>query len=94
MDMRAKRYAQCGLSETSLQNLKNYNIFLTCHQDAKMGPEMRREKRYAQWRFVDVSVLKRFMLGQVCSVFYNFAKAMSIGANIKTLKFHWKYVHF
>ena len=59
-----------------------------------MGPEMRREKRYAQCRFVDMSVLKRFMLGQVCSVFYNFAKARSIGANIKTLKFHWKYVIF
>ena len=57
-----------------------------------MGPEMRREKRYAQCRFVDMSVLKRFMLGRVCSVFYNFAKARSTGANIKTLKFHWKYV--
>ena len=53
-----------------------------------MGPEMRREIRYAQCHFVDMSVLKRFMLGQVCSVFYNFAKARSIGANIKTLKFH------
>ena len=57
-----------------------------------MGPEMRREKRYAQCRFVDMSVLKRFMLGQVCSVFYNFAKARSTGANIKTLKFQLKYV--
>ena len=57
-----------------------------------MGPEMRREIRYAQCHFVDMSVLKSFMLGQVCSVFYNFAKARSIGANIKTLKFHWKYV--
>ena len=51
-----------------------------------MGPEMRREKRYAQCRFVDMSVLKCFMLGQVCSVFYNFAKAMSIGANIKNIE--------
>ena len=57
-----------------------------------MGPEMRREKRYAQCRFVDMSVLKRFMLGQVCSVFYNFAKARSTGANIETLKLQWKYV--
>ena len=55
---------------------------------------MRREKRYAQCRFVDMSVLKRFMLGQVCSIFYNFAKARSIGANIKTLTFHLKYVRF
>ena len=59
-----------------------------------MGPEMRREKRYAQCRFVDMSVLKRFMLGQVCFVFYNFGKARSIGANIKALTFHWKYVIF
>ena len=51
---------------------------------------MRREKRYAQSRFVDMSVLKRFMLGQVRSVFYDFAKAMSIGANIKSLKNHWE----
>ena len=43
-----------------------------------MGPEMRREKRYAQCRFVDMSVLKRFMLGQVRSVFYNFAKPRSM----------------
>ena len=59
-----------------------------------MGPAVRREKRYAQCRFVDMSVLKRFMLGQVCSVFYNFAKARSIGANIKTLKNKKKYVRF
>ena len=51
---------------------------------------MRREKRYAQCRFVDMSVLKRFMLGQVRSVFYNFAKPMSIGANIKSLKNQWE----
>ena len=57
-----------------------------------MGPEMKREIRYAQCHFVDMSVLKRFMFGQVCSVFYNFAKARSIGANIKMLKFHLKYV--
>ena len=57
-----------------------------------MGPEMRREIRYAQCHFVDMSVLKSFMLGQVCSVSYNFAQARSIGADIKTLKFHWKYV--
>ena len=57
-----------------------------------MGPEMRREIRYAQCHFVDMRHLKSFMLGQVCSVFCNFAKAKSIGANIKTLKFHWKYV--
>ena len=59
-----------------------------------MGPEMKREIRYAQCRFLDMSVLKRFMLGQVCSVFYNFGKARSTGANIKTLKFNWKHVRF
>ena len=59
-----------------------------------MGPEMRREKRYAQCRFVDMRVLKRFMLGQVRSVLYNFAKASLSSANIQTLKFHWEYVIF
>ena len=59
-----------------------------------MGPEMRREKHYAQCRFVDMSVLKRFMFRQVRSIFYNFAKVRSTGANIKSLKFHWKYVIF
>ena len=91
MEMRAKRYAQCGLSE-SLQNLRNYYIFLTCHEEAKMGPEMRREKRYAQCHFVDMSDLERFMLEQVRYIFYNIAKARAIGANIKTLKFHREYV--
>ena len=59
-----------------------------------MGPEMRREIRYARCRFVDMNVLKRFMLGQVRSVFYNFAKAQLSSANIKALKVHWKYVRF
>ena len=58
-----------------------------------MGPEMRREIRYAQCHFVDMGVLKSFMLGQVCSVFYNLAKARSIGANINTLKFHSKNIY-
>ena len=92
MEMRAKRYAQCGLSERSLQNLRNYYILLTCHQDAKMGSAMGGARRYAQCHFVDMSDLERFMLEQVRYIFYNFAKARSIGANIKTLKFHWKYV--
>ena len=88
----AKRYAQYGLGDMSLQKHGNYCIFLTCDNEAKNGRKMGREIRYAQCCFVDMSVLKRFMLGQVCSVFYSFAKAMSIGANIKTFKFHWKHV--
>ena len=43
-------------------------------------------RRYAQCHFVDMSDLKRFMLEQVCSVFYNFAKARSIDANKKNLE--------
>ena len=70
----AKRYSQCGLGDMSFQKHRNYSIFLTCSNDAKMGPEMRREKRYAQCRFVDMSVLKRFMLGQVYSVFITLPK--------------------
>ena len=57
-----------------------------------MGPELRREKRYALCRFVDMRVLKRFMLGQVRSVFYNFAKAPLSSANMKTFTFHLRYV--
>ena len=51
-------------------------------------------RRYAQCRFVDMSDLQRFMLEQVRYIFYYFAKARSIGANIKTLKFHWKYMQY
>ena len=47
---------------------------------------MGRAKRYAQWHFVHMSVLKRFMLGQVRCVFYKIAKPKSIGANMKSLK--------
>ena len=43
-----------------------------------MGPEMRREKRYAQCRFVDMRALKRFMLDRVCLVFYNVTKPKSM----------------
>ena len=57
-----------------------------------MGPKVRREKRYAQWRFVHMGVLKRFMLGQVRCVFYKIAKPKSIGASMKSLKKHWKNV--
>ena len=42
-----------------------------------MGPEVRREKRYAQCHFVDMRALKRFMLDHVRLVFYNFAKGTS-----------------
>ena len=48
-----------------------------------MRPESERAKRYAQCHFVDMGALKRFMLGQVRCVFYNFAKATSSGVNIK-----------
>ena len=55
---------------------------------------MGRAKRYAQCHFVDMSALKHIMLEHVRCVFYNFAKTTSTSANIKTLKFHWKYVCF
>ena len=57
-----------------------------------MGPEMGGAKRYAQCQFVDMSALKRFVFGQVRCVFYNFAKPMSICANMNSLKNHWKNV--
>ena len=69
-ETRAKRYAQYGLSERSLQKHGNYCIFLTCHQEAKMGPEMGGAKRYAQCHFVDMSDLERFMLEQVRYIFF------------------------
>ena len=47
-----------------------------------MGPEVRREKRYAQCLFVDMRALKRFMLDHVRLGFYNVTKAKSIGAGI------------
>ena len=55
-----------------------------------MGPEVRREKRYTQCHFVDTRALKRFMLDYVRLVFYNVTKPKSIGANMKSLKNHWK----
>ena len=55
-----------------------------------MGPEVRREKRYAQCHFVDMRALKRFMLDHVRLRFYNFAKPKTIDANMKSLKKHWK----
>ena len=61
----AKRYPQYGLSERSLQNLKNCCIFATCHEEPKMDLEMGGARRYAQCHFVDMSDLKRFMLEQV-----------------------------
>ena len=55
-----------------------------------MGPEVRREKRYAQCHFVDMRALKRFMLDHVRLGFYNFAKPKTIDANMKAMKNHWK----
>ena len=51
-----------------------------------MCPESKRAKRYAQCDFVDMGVLKRFMLGQVRCVGCNFAKPKSICANMKSSK--------
>ena len=79
----AKRYAQCGLGDMSLQKHGNYCIFLTWDNEAKDGRKMGREICYAQCRFGDMSALKRFMLGQVHYIFYKFAKLRSIDANIK-----------
>ena len=92
-ETRAKRYSQCGLGDMCLQKHRNCYICLTCSNIANVGPEKRREKRYAQCHFVDMSVLKRVMLGQVRSVFYGCAKPTSIGANMKSLKNHWKMCH-
>ena len=57
-----------------------------------MAPELGRAKRYAQCHFVHIGALKRFMLRQVVCIFLYFVKAQSSSANIKALKFHWKYV--
>ena len=51
-----------------------------------MVTEMEGAKRYAQCHFVDMSHLKRFMLGEVCCNVSNFAKVRSIDANMKSLK--------
>ena len=48
-----------------------------------MRPESERARRYAQCHFVGMGTRKRFMLGQVRCVFYNFAKTKSSGVNIK-----------
>ena len=78
----AKRYAQYGLADMSVQKHVNYNIFLTWHNEAKMVTEMEGAKRYAQCPFVDMSDLKRFMLGEIrCNS--NFAKPKWIDANTK-----------
>ena len=55
-----------------------------------MGPEVRREKRYAQCHFVDMRALKRFMLDDVRLGFYYFAKPKTIDANMKAMINHWK----
>ena len=57
-----------------------------------MRPESERARRYAQCHFVDMGTLKRFMLGQIRCVFYNFAKTKSSGVNIKQCQKRWKYV--
>ena len=57
-----------------------------------MGPELGRAKRYSQCHFLNIGALEHFMLRQVVCIFYNFAKAPSSSANIKTFKFHLKYV--
>ena len=59
-----------------------------------MESELGRAKRYAQCHFVHISALEHFMLRQILCIFYNFAKAPQSSANIKTLKFHWRYVWF
>ena len=86
----AKRYAQYGLGDMSLQKHGNYCIFLTCDNEAKNGRKMGREIRYAQCHFGDMSALKRFMLDHVRLGFYNFAKPKTIDANMKSLKNHWE----
>ena len=92
MEMRAKRYAQCGLSERSLQNLRNYYIFLTCHEEAKMGPEMGGARRYAQCACVDMNAFKRIVSQHRVTCYCNFAKLKPSYANIKTMKNSGKYV--
>ena len=55
-----------------------------------MGPEVGREKRYAQCHFVDMRALKRFVLDHVRLDFYNSAKPKAIDANMKSVKNHLK----
>ena len=52
-------------------------------QEAERNGTGTRAKRYAQCHFVDIGALKRFVLGQVRCVFYNFAKTTSSCVNIK-----------
>ena len=59
-----------------------------------MRPKRGRAKRYAQCHFAHIGALKSFMLRQVVCIFYNVEKASSSSANIKTLKFHLKYMCF
>ena len=59
-----------------------------------MRPELGRAKRYAECHFVHIGALERVMLRQVVCIPYEFAKAPSSNANIKTLKIHWKFVCF
>ena len=86
----AKRYAQYGLADMRFQKQGTCNIFLTCKKEAEIASEMGGAKRYADCHFVDMSDLKRFVLGMVRYVFCKFAKPKSIGANIKSLKNHCK----
>ena len=55
-----------------------------------MGPEVRREKRYAQCNFVEMRALKRFMLDHIRLFFYNITKPKSIGANMESMNNHWE----
>ena len=88
----AKPYAQCGLEDRCRQKQRNHCIFLTWQKEAKMVSDMGGARRYAQCHFVDMSDLKRFMLGEVRCNFSNFAKPRWIDANIKSLKNHWENV--
>ena len=59
-----------------------------------MRPELGLARRYAQCHFVHIGALEHFMLRQVVCASYNFAKALSSNANIKTVKIHLKFVCF
>ncbi len=59
-----------------------------------MGQEMRREKRYVQCISAHRDLMIGIVLRQVGCSFSDSVKTSSSSANIKTLKFYWKYVCF
>ena len=66
---RAIRYAQCVLEDMGAKCEGKRNIFGTAAKRPNVAHESRREIRYAQRRFVNVSALERTMLPMTRSTF-------------------------